>query len=212
MLQIELQPRQIIAPVLMGVAVFMIYTSVNALPLSVSLAAALAGAIHMTNMGLRDATFKELIAQSRVGTRDALAHSCMVVFDAVLLFGILTAAGPTLDWPLFVSLIIGLALVLPLVVFVMTRGARAPTPSQPGFPQDYWAPPAFLLLMALLLFAAQTMVAMEGSQPFISLVLLSSLAALNRSGSRFVGRAKVAAYVAMGATLVLLVASYLVLP
>lgn len=211
MLQIDIKIRQIIAPVLMGVAVFMIYTSTSATAFPLAVLAALAAAIHMTNIGLRDATFNALMAQNGVGTKDLLARCCMVVFDSVLLFGLLTAAGLTLAWPMFISLVIGLAVVLPLVVFVMTRKARAPEASQPGWPQDYWAPPAFLLLMAALLGSAQTMVVPEGSQPFVSLVLLSALAAFNRSGSRFVGRAKTASYAVMAATVVLMIANYLLI-
>lgn len=211
MLRVDIQPRQIIAPLFLGIATYFIYTEANGAPMPLAAVAALAAAIHMTNLGLRDATFKELIGQSRVGTKDLIARCCMVVFDAILLFGILTAAGLALPWPLFISLVIGLAVVLPIVVFLMTRSARADAPSQTGLPLDYWAPLAFLLLMAALLSLAGTMVVTAGSQPFVSLVLLSSIFAINRSGSRLVGRARVAGFASLAATLVLLAANYLLL-
>lgn len=211
MLQVDIQPRQIITPLILGVATYFIYTGSNGAPVPLALVAALAAAIHMTNLSLRDATFKELIGQSRVGMKDLLARCCMVVFDAILLFGILTAAGLALPWPLFISLVIGLAIVLPIVVFVMTRHARADAPSQTGLPLDYWAPPAFLVLMAALLSLAETVVMTAGSQPFVFLVLLSSISAINRSGSRLVGRARIAGFASLAGTLVLLTANYLLL-
>lgn len=209
MLAIDIQTRQILAPIFIGIATFFLYTTSNGASASLAALAALGVAVHMANLGLRDATFKALINAKGVGMRDALARSCMVVFDAIVLFGIITAAGLTMAWPIFISLCIGLGIVLPIVVFVMTRSARAPQPAQPGLPMDYWAPPAFLLLLLALLSAAGTMVAADGSQPFVSLVLISTLFAINRSGSRLVGRARTLGYASMAGTLVLLVASYL---
>lgn len=211
MLRIDILPRQIIAPVFLGVAVYLIYTNANGTSVPLAALAALAAAIHMTNLSLRDATFKELISASRVGPKDLFARCCMVIFDAILLFGILTAAGLNLPWPIFGSLVIGLTIVLPIVVVFMTRQNRAATSSQSGWPLDYWAPPAFLLLMAALLSLAETVVAPAGNQPFVSLVLLSSIFAMNRSGSRLVGRARIAGFVALGGTFLLLIANYLLI-
>ncbi|WP_370400232.1 hypothetical protein [Sulfitobacter sp. JB4-11] len=205
----QLKTRQIIAPLIMGVAVYLLFNGLGTGSAPLAALAGLAVAIHMINNTLRELVFRELVAQSAVGPKDLFARCCWVVFDAILLFGIVTAAGLQLAWPVFTGFATGLAVILPLAMLYVTRNARAPESSQPGFPVDYWAPPAFLLLMAILLYVAQTMVMSGGSQPFVHLVLLSTIGAINRSGGRLEGRAMTAGLVSVAATIVLLGANYL---
>ena len=209
MLRVDLLPRQLAAALILGVATFALYTSANGAPVDLAAMAALGAGIHMLNIGLRDATFKALIAEKAVGPKDLIARCCMVVFDAVLLFGIVTAAGLALPWMFFVSLALTLAFALPVVVVFMTRGSRAAQSSQQGLALDYWAPPVFTGLMAVLLGLAQAVVLPSGSQPFVHLVLLSTIFAINRSGSRTVGLGRIGVLVSLGGTLVLLLGNYL---
>ncbi|MEP5732014.1 MAG: hypothetical protein ABJL67_21870 [Sulfitobacter sp.] len=211
MLSISLKPRQIIAAFILGCAVYFIYTSANPSHGLIGLMAALATTIHMICISLRDATFRELMVHNRVGLADLAARCCMVVFDAVLLFGLIIGAGLRLPWPLFVSLVIGLSIVMPLVVYVMSRSCRAVRASQSGIVLDYWAPPVFLAVMAATLLSSKAVVFESGSQPFMHLLLLSSFFAFRRSGSTLSGTTRYAGVGVLLGTIVLIIWDFVAL-
>lgn len=211
MIPVTLAPRQLIAPLFMGVAVFLIYTSANRAPVPLAVMASLAIVIHMTALGIRDASFKALLAAGKVGPKDLYARCAMVVFDAIVLFGIFTGAGVYLPLPVFVSLIVGLALVLPMVVAFMTRGRRADTSMLEGWPITYWAPPVFLMLLAMMISLAGGVIAPpDVMQPFIFLIVLSASQSTPQ-GITLEGHAKTARHALLVATMILVIANYVLL-
>ena len=85
--------RKLFAPLLMGVAILAIQSSSDLTTVPMGLMIALAGVMHMTAMSMRDAEFGAQTKAHGLNAKDVLAYACMVLYDAILLFGLVSGAG-----------------------------------------------------------------------------------------------------------------------
>lgn len=206
---VRLQPGQYFAPLFMAIVAYSLQVT-SAAPLWPNIAMILlATATHMLCMALRDAEFRALTQEQGLATRDIIARICTVAFDTLVIFGLITGAGYHLFWQTYLNFALLLLLLMPLWTYYTIRKHHAPDRAAPGFGPRHWIPPLFLVLLAALLWQAQTFQAPSGNHPFVYLVLLSAVLVRIDRRTTFQGGARMASLLVIVSAAVLLVWNYL---
>lgn len=206
---VTLPLSKLIGVPLIGIAVLFIQSGSDLSTIPMALMIALAAMIHLAAMALRDAEFRALTTAHGLNRRDIISYGAMTLFDALLLFGLVTGAGLLQDWQVFVSIAALIALILPVAVFFLCRGHYAPENARPMAVMARLTPPVFLLILIVLLYSFQSLQSPSGSQPYSSLVLLSALVTATDPATRFAGAARFLRLGVLGATLILVTWNYL---
>lgn len=202
-------PRKYLVIPAMGLAAYGSQHGAAQSTLAMGLMIAFAAMIQMTAMTLRDAAFRALTSNHALNARDVLAYACSLVFDAVVLFGLITGAGLLLSWSSFTFIAAIISLAMPLLAIFLCRSFYNPPKARSGMTEDRWGPPAMLALAAGFLLLTQSFQVSGGSQPYVWLVLLSTLLVPNKSVTTFAGTALVVRFAIIPAMIALLIWNYL---
>lgn len=209
MARVTLQPGQYFAPLFMAIVAYSLQIT-SAAPLWPNMAMILlATATHMTCMALREAEFRALTGEHGLAAKDIIARICIVAFDTLALFGLISGAGYHMFWQTYLNFALLLLLLMPLATFWTIRKHYAPDRALAGFGARHWIPPLALVLLGAFLWIAQAFQAPSGNQPFVYLVMLSAVLVRIDPKTTFDGGARRASLLAISAAVVLLLWNYL---
>jgi hypothetical protein len=154
---------KLFAPVLMGAAILAIQSGSVLTTLPMGLMIALSRVIHMVAMALREAEFRALTTNHSLNAKDAFAYECMVLFDAILLFGLVSGAGLLLPWRSFLSIAGIMIVIMPVAVFFILRKHYTPETALHRGGMRHWNPPIVLLLIFFALWSFERLQSPSGS-------------------------------------------------
>lgn len=186
-----------------------VLNATDTLPISVIVMTGLAVAVHSTNFILRDEEYDALCLDCDLTNKDILARSTMLIYDSLLLSGLLFGAGVLKSWTQYLYLGAGIFVVAPLWATWKARNTYRPGATQPRFAPNHILPPVFLAILVAYLSVTEAFVTPTGAQPFGIMVLLSTIAVGLRKQSTFRGFADKLRYGAIAGTVILLLWNFL---
>jgi hypothetical protein len=206
---IRVPNRIFLGPVGIAIAVLGIQSGSVLTSLTAGLMIALAVMIHMAAMVMRDAEFRALTTDHGLNAKDCFAYCCMVLYDAILLFGLVTGAGLLFPWDTFLVMAGLMCVIMPCVFFFVLRRDYDPTTARQDDGMGHWAPPLYLAVLGFAFWGFGTLQTPYDAQPYIWLVFFSANLASTRRAVTFeikVQRIRYALFAGLG---VLLVWNYL---
>lgn len=209
-----LRPKRYLKLLLLQLFIFtsgylLIQNATEVLPLSVILMAGFAAAIHVTNFILRDTEYDALCVDCDLTNKDILARCSMLIYDGLLLAGLLTGAGLLISWTLFLYVGAAIFVLAPVYVIWKSRHTFNPEATQPRFAPNHILPPLFLAVLVAYLSLTETFLTTTPPQPFAMMVLLSTIATGLRKQTTFRGFADKLRYACFAATALLLIWNYM---
>lgn len=187
---------------------FLLENATEVLPVSVIVMTGFAVVIHITNFILRDTEYDALCVDCDLTNKDILARSSMLIYDALLLAGLLTGASLLLNWTWYLYFGAAIFVCVPIYVIWQSRHTYRPDATQPRFAPNHFLPPLFLAVLVAYLSLTESFLAPTSPQPFAVMVLLSTIATGLRKQTTFHGFADKLRYACFAATAILLIWNY----
>lgn len=193
----------------MGLVAFAFQITSGASTPQMAIMIALAASFHMTAMTLRDAELRALTEAHSLNAKDIFAYGASLLFDALVLFGLITGAGHLMPWGSFLTTALVVALLIPIVAYLVTRRYYDPGQARAGLRAPHLLGVMLLVVLAAAFWAAPGVQMPSGAQPYVWLILLSAINAPMDPTTKFTGLARTMRYIMLAGTIGLLIWNYL---